>query len=222
MAIQVINDPNRDFASSLANAIGGGLGSGLQSGIASLAQLKIEDLATQKQFERQQKQAAQLRQQESQALQQLGLPEALSSSISGISDPSLRRTLLGNVAPELFQTPQSKFQSQKISIEQQKAANQSLFNQRKLDLEERKANAKSESEKAKIDSALQRLQVRETGLNRRADQQMERLLLKEQGLDRRTIRALENTQQQNILKQNQKTNDVLNAELRESSLKLNH
>lgn len=93
MAIQVINDPNRTFGSSLANSLGSGLSSGLQS----LAQLGIEDLLARKQQQRQLALQNQQRQIESQALQGLGLPRSLADTVSMIPDRDLKMNILQNI-----------------------------------------------------------------------------------------------------------------------------
>lgn len=159
MAIQIINDPNRTFASSLSNA----LGSGLQSGISSLAQLKLEDLMAQKQFARQQQQANTQRQQLSQAFQQLGLPEELATTLPYLPQ-DLQKNVLSNFGSigglnipgvqeghNIFQSPEQKLKQQQFGLQQQAEARKAEESLAKTELSKAKASQiKQQAENDKL------------------------------------------------------------------------
>jgi hypothetical protein len=152
MAIQIINDPNRTFASSLANAVG----SGLQSGIASLAQLKLEDLSARKQQERQIQFQNEQRQQLSQMYQKLGLPEELSSTLPFLPQ-DLQKNVLSSFASmgglnipgmeqgaqqgtNIFQSPEQKLKQQQFALQQQAESRKGEESLAKTELSKAKTN----------------------------------------------------------------------------------
>ncbi len=130
--MQVINE------STPGGRIGSSIGSGISKTLDMLTSHKLEQVAHRNQL---QKQAIQ-RQQESGALQGLGVPSHVSDAISNITDPNLKRTILSNLGSlggqeqqqgaNLFENPANKFKQQQIDISKQAEERKAIESQAKL------------------------------------------------------------------------------------------
>lgn len=108
--VQIINDPNRSFTSSLSGALGQGFESGVQSGLQQLAQLKTNELLQKQQRGFEQQQFSDL----SNRFQSLGLPRADSDVLASLRPQEQFQALQALAQQQPFEPAQSQ-QVQQIS-----------------------------------------------------------------------------------------------------------